>query len=84
MELHGNTFKKGNDTMSMAPLLPAPTQGQCWTFALSSSTPPNPSRSEALRSTQSPWSTSTGSISIRADPKLLLLHLTAKPLHHST
>ena len=61
MELHGNTFKKGNDTMAMAPLLPAPTQGQCWTFARSSSTPPNPSRSEALHNTQSPWSTSTGS-----------------------
>nr|XP_020153254.1 atherin-like [Aegilops tauschii subsp. strangulata] len=26
MELHGNTFKKGNDTMAMAPLLPTPTQ----------------------------------------------------------
>lgn len=26
--------------------MPAPTQGQCWTFARSSSTPSNPSRSE--------------------------------------
>ena len=61
MELHGNAFKKGND--AMAPPLPAPTQSQCWTFARSSSTPPNPSRSEALHSTQSPLSTSTGSTS---------------------
>ena len=54
MELHGNTFKKENGTMAMAPLLPASTQSQCWTFARSSSTPSNPSRPEALRSTQSP------------------------------
>ena len=61
MELHGNAFEKGNG--AMAPPLPVPTQSQCWTFARSSSTPPNPSRSEALHSTQSPLSTSTGSTS---------------------
>jgi hypothetical protein len=51
--------------MAMAPLLSARTQGQCWTFARSSSTPSNPSRSEALH-TQSPWSTSTGFTSSRS------------------
>ena len=28
MELHGNTFKKGNDTMTMAPLKPGQTPGR--------------------------------------------------------